>query len=247
MKCVPGCHRCLAHPKESDYQLWFSPRVELNGEEWHVALNAVVSFGNMREYLDACFEVPEGVDIDILAEDVLTLSCILNHLEGIADGRVQLHSVKRLTRMLKERTSGRRVARVRRVQWRLLPPGKAGARQAIQHYRNLQRLAPERRIQEERLQFMGQLDADERYTGEDSFEGYTCFFFAAKAVAVLECPYYGEATYILKGNWQTLSRHTKTDLLRDFREVTTRVIHTNNFESNFRWRLFSAGVRLKDH
>ena len=247
-KVPPGCHRCESAflLEEADYNLSFSPQAKLTGEEWQIVPNTSVSFGDVRAYLDACFEVPDGMDIEILAEDALTLFRILKYLEGIANDPVHFRAVSRLKRMMKELILNQRVAKARRVPWRILPPGKTGARKAAQYFRRLQRLVPELGIQEKRLEFMEQFDSDAVFIGRDSFDGYICFCFSDEKVAVLECPFYGDATYILKGDWQTLSQFSKNDLLTHFREETKRVIHTNWFEWNFRRALGRAGVNRQN-
>jgi hypothetical protein len=247
-KAPPGCHRCQSGflIEEDDHDLAFSPQAEFIAEQWQIIPNRTVSFGDVRGYLDACFEVPDGMDIDILAEDALTLVRIFKHLEGMANDPVHFRAVTRLKRMLKELILKQRVAHARRVPWRILPPGRLGARKAAQYFRRLQRLVPELGIQEQRLEFMEKFDSDGVFVGRDSFDGYICFYFSDAKVAVLECPYYGDATYILKGDWQTLSQFSKHDLLTHFPEETTRVIHTNHFESNFRWRLYRAGVVVQN-
>lgn len=184
------------------------------------------------------------MNVDVLADDIMTLIRIFKSLEQIADNDVQTRAIRRLKTMLKELVSHRRVLRAQRVPWRILPPGKAGARKAAQYYRRLQSLAPELRVEEARLRFMEELDADSVFIGQDSFDGYICFFFAKQNVAVLECPFYGEAAYILQSDWRALSHYSKSELLTHFKAVTTRVIHTSRFHSNFRYDLRRVGVTI---
>ncbi len=91
---------------------------------------------------------------------------------------------------------------------------------------------------------MESLEADETYLGQDSFEGYICFYFKAKGAAVLECPFYGNAVYVLKHDWQALSKYSKTELLDNFSDSILRSRHTRWFASCLRRALSRLGISI---
>ena len=47
------------------------------------------------------------------------------------------------------------------------------------------------------------------YVGKKMWEGYTVYTFRRTTNVVLECPFEGNATYILGENWKSKVRHTK--------------------------------------
>jgi len=71
------------------------------------------------------------------------------------------------------------------------------------------------------------LDPEQCYVGKDEFEGYIVFTFAHTPNALLECPVFGNAIYIINSDWERLSRMTKQELRRS--PEVTRIIHKPNW------------------
>lgn len=71
-----------------------------------------------------------------------------------------------------------------------------------------------------RVEFALSLEPKEIAVGIDEFAGYYAFVFP-KDVVLFECPAYGNAAYVVRGDWQTLSQHYKAEL----ESKGIRVIH----------------------
>lgn len=67
------------------------------------------------------------------------------------------------------------------------------------------------------------------YIGVDEFEGYVVFYFDRTQVAVLECPVVGNAIYVIKSNWETLSRLSKAQLLQRHQREVVRIVHAGEW------------------
>lgn len=65
--------------------------------------------------------------------------------------------------------------------------------------------------------------------GSDAFEGYVAFHFADLEIAILECAIVGNAIYLLPGDWASLSRLTKNELLKDHAKDVTRIVHSGDW------------------
>lgn len=86
-------------------------------------------------------------------------------------------------------------------------------------------LFPKLTFQEERLRFAYSLNPARIFIGSGEFDGYLAFLFREGAPALLECPMNGNAAYIFREDWRTLSRCSKTDLLRNHASEVGRVQH----------------------
>ena len=155
---------------------------------------------------------------------------------------IQRRALKRITKAVSDLATGRRVIATRRLPWRFLPPGKMGIKRVVSEFRRRKQFLPDYEVDEERLAFMESLGADETYVGRDSFEGYICFYFIERKIGVLECPFYGNALYILTHDWQTLSKFTKTELLEQFSASVETIRHTRRFQHYVRRKLGDLGV-----
>ncbi len=59
------------------------------------------------------------------------------------------------------------------------------------------------------------------YVGKRMWEGYTVYTFKRTTNVVLECPFEGNATYVLDRNWEREVRHTKQYVRQhyDYRKI----------------------------
>lgn len=118
---------------------------------------------------------------------------------------------------------------IRKLNWQILPPGRYYIDQILSHYRNL-RLEGERiEVDESRLVNIYNLLPTEVYIGTDEFRRYIVFYFSSQRKAVLECPIYGNAIYVIDGPWELLSQYTKDDLLRNFSDQVKKIEHKGNW------------------
>ena len=69
--------------------------------------------------------------------------------------------------------------------------------------------------------------------GEAGFEGCVLFAFEGRGLYVLESFEYGNATYILGGDWQTVSQRTKKEILEGGLHKS-RIVHAQSWERQLR-------------
>jgi hypothetical protein len=116
---------------------------------------------------------------------------------------------------------------VERVPWRILPPGEwpvdLGGWSAILPCKS--DLPP----QPERLDYAKSLGAVRIVVGQmGDFDSYASFHYPNSKRVLLESPEYGNAAYVLNGNWEQLSRLTKFELTRSHRHEIKRISHRDD-------------------
>lgn len=119
---------------------------------------------------------------------------------------------------------------VRKLNWKILPPGQypfERARQALEDY--LQRLSEDdRATATQRIRVITRHSPDFVAVGLGGFSDYVVFGFTGRRRYVLESPNTGNATYIFRDSWETISRLSKREILQaNLQEA--RLIH------NTRW------------
>ncbi len=109
----------------------------------------------------------------------------------------------------------------------LLPPGTWNIRQVTEHYRKVSLLTSsnDRQIDQSRLRAIESLGPVRCWTGEESWREYIAFEFVYSGRVVLECPFEGNATYVLTGDWKEIVRHTKAEIHDEFANCYTKVVH----------------------
>jgi hypothetical protein len=176
-------------------------------------------------------------------------SCLAQHrLQycAICSRLISIDSVKQHMAMHESSTStGRqadyidldefRLAGSKKVLWKILPHGKNRLQAIIRYFDEIFRFSNKNNLVErQRLYDVYELGADEIYVGDDEFEGYVVFVFLSRDMAVLESPYYGNATYTIWGSWQQLSRLDKSTLLSQYNRKVVRIIHKEHWLSNLK-------------
>ncbi len=120
---------------------------------------------------------------------------------------------------------GDHLARIQKVWWRFLPPGPSGVVQLASELNILRRRYPALRFDEERLLYAHSLRPTQIFVGQDEFEGYFAFIFDRTDHVLLENPQEGNAAYIFKRDWTSLSRLPKFELLNRYPQWVQRVLH----------------------
>jgi hypothetical protein len=118
---------------------------------------------------------------------------------------------------------------VERFSFKLLPPGTWDIDDVIKHYhREADRFPADlagRKIDEGRLRAMRSLNPCKCYVGTESWLGYVVFEFLWSSRVVLECPFEGNAIYVLWGDWKRMVTHTKHYIWRNFPQNYSRIVH----------------------
>ncbi|MGH9753835.1 MAG: hypothetical protein ACREA2_13730 [Blastocatellia bacterium] len=124
--------------------------------------------------------------------------------------------------------------KVEKVPWKILPPGEHPFQQILAYFEEVRRRQPELHVDEDRLRKVESLKPDQRFTGEDEFDGYVVFYFNRTEMAVLESPMFGNAIYVIRGEWKSLSRKSKGELLAYHSIKVKRVVHRGDWFARLR-------------
>ena len=128
-----------------------------------------------------------------------------------------------------------------RVPWRILPLGEHPYPAIVAHFESLAERYKNHKLEKERLRKIFELEPTIVIIGEDDFERSAIFLFKDSDKAVLECPYYGNATYIIEGGWMSLSKLTKKELIKDYPREAKRKYHSDDW---FSWLKKSLGKTI---
>jgi hypothetical protein len=108
---------------------------------------------------------------------------------------------------------------VHRLSFTLLPPGEWDIRQVIEHYCKESHSFPSgllgRKIDNSRLVKIASLGPLRCYIGKESWSGDVVFEFSASNCVVLECPFEGNATYVLSAPGKPWSGIAKSKCVGD--------------------------------
>lgn len=123
-------------------------------------------------------------------------------------------------------------APIRRLNWKILPPGKRPWTQLRMELEEVFRHAPEgnRKVIEYRLEAVNSYHPEFLAVGQAGFRGYVVFGFPGKGVFVLESAEVGNATYVFGEDWEELSKMTKGEILVEGRHKD-RIIHRKGWRN----------------
>jgi hypothetical protein len=130
---------------------------------------------------------------------------------------------------------------VRRMRWNVLPPGEWPWERLQMELAPVIRSAPagNQVVISYRFEIVNSLKPDFVAVGHAGFHGYVIFAFPDRGLYVLESIYFGNATYVLGDDWQTISQRTKAEILREDLHVA-RIIHRRSWHMRIRNMLSSA-------
>jgi len=111
----------------------------------------------------------------------------------------------------------------RMVNWEILPPGDWPVDRVS--VANLFAGKSSNAFIPERLIAVVKLSPVEIVSGRSEFNDYLCFRFRDNNKVLLESPYEGNAAYVLRGDWETLSKKPKWELLNIYSDFCERIIH----------------------
>jgi hypothetical protein len=114
------------------------------------------------------------------------------------------------------------------LRWKVLPPGEVQTDTINRHFQSAKKRFPKKPFDDTRLKKVITLKPSKAYVGTDEFDGYIVFLFPGCHFAVLECPWFGNALYMLCGDWNALSKLSKSDLLGRHSTHARRIIHDEN-------------------
>jgi hypothetical protein len=121
---------------------------------------------------------------------------------------------------------------VERLPFKLLPPGAWDVETVIGSYQNANKFANNwcpPRLDLGRLTALVSLGPTRCYLGTELWSWYVLFEFEAFGSSVLECPYEGNATYVILGEWASVVSHTKREIREEFSARCTKIVHKNEW------------------
>lgn len=128
-----------------------------------------------------------------------------------------------------------------RLTFTLLPPGTWQISQVIEYLNKNQNQiskgAGARALDLSRIRKLQTLKPTRCHVGAKSWLGYVLFEFANSRRVVLECPFEGNATYILSGDWHQMVFATKAELRQRFADRFTKIIHKAGWLNRIRMAL----------
>ena len=120
------------------------------------------------------------------------------------------------------------------LTWEPLPPGtREDTREFIERKYGSSIPSRERELMINRLESVESLRPEKRYFGSSGMQRYIGYEFGPDFVA-FENPRIGNALYVLGGNWDELSRLSRTELMTDHEGEFDRVIHTKDWLARLR-------------
>ncbi len=122
---------------------------------------------------------------------------------------------------------------IKKLPWKLLPKGEWTVEdivREIKKYSSKQSNLRDSDIDETRLRkIRNNLKPNACYIGEEEFQGYVVFCFNWTKKIVLECPKFGNAIYIIKDNWQEITKLSKWEARHQHSDQVTRIIHNDTW------------------
>ncbi|MDF3005854.1 MAG: hypothetical protein K0S22_2326 [Oscillospiraceae bacterium] len=127
------------------------------------------------------------------------------------------------------------------VDWELLPPGTIDM-SYIQRNFLLQTEARQKEILE-RYKFIQSLYPLKEIRGTNTFNSYFGAMFENELV-VLENTRSGNAIYVFREDWETLSKYSRTTLMKMNTDKITRITHTGNWKRNLQ-AIIESSITIK--
>ena len=115
-----------------------------------------------------------------------------------------------------------------RCSWKMLPQGEMPSRHVKKQLKAMNQNSDTYDIA--RLNYIEEYNTATCVEGINGFKGYYAYLFEKHCV--LECAFYGNATYIIpKDNWEVMSQKTKKELI-DEKVLIAKLEHNQNWKRN---------------
>lgn len=121
---------------------------------------------------------------------------------------------------------------VRKLNWRILPPGEHPFANINDFVDRLTESigTSEKNVANYRLSSILSYNPDFIAIGNGGFNGYIVMGFQEKNIFILESPIFGNATYIFRNDWESVSSLSKKEIIRGELH-SQRLIHTRGWRS----------------
>ena len=166
----------------------------------------------------------------ILSRKLVFTSATEDHVKHVINLFLELFGD---CQVLKENLTPAIKAPIRRLNWEILPPGKYPWNKAKDHVEKVAKHLSENKaaIIRNRIRTITQHEPDFIAVGIAGFDGYWVLGFVKRNLYIFESLYFGNATYVLNQNWETISQMTKAEILAG-KLCEARIIHREDWVNN---------------
>jgi hypothetical protein len=160
---------------------------------------------------------------------------LLPEVKDAKQVRTRKRIAENIRTQISDRTVSNEIRPMKKLEWEMLPQGPHPFREIQDYLQDLGARDSSFRYDLGRLTTIYEnlipclKEKPDIYVGTTEFRGYIVFHLQKSNVAILECPVVGNAIYILKGDWQSLSTKPKAILLQEYQGRTERIIHTGDW------------------
>ncbi|MCM3593454.1 hypothetical protein HN020_03095 [Brevibacillus borstelensis] len=125
-------------------------------------------------------------------------------------GRAELFSAKLEVYVKRPRIS-------RFYNWEFIPPGDKPWTERLEEYKPfVDRVSKTKKpVVVNRIETIEKYQPDEVAFGAKGFQGYLVFKFSALGFYVFESMLHGNATYVVRGDWESVSKMTKSEIIQN--------------------------------
>ena len=154
----------------------------------------------------------------------------LRNTEKILQRRLEIKGLRRSVQKHSERANVKKITDVAaQLWWKILPPGVEADHEIMEYFRDYATRRHAVTFDFSRIEALLSLKPSHHYIGIDEWDGYVVYLFENTDTAILDCPVYGNAIYILTHDWKTLSRMSKSRILSLGCENVGRIIHSGDW------------------
>ena len=144
-----------------------------------------------------------------------------------AKHQIKKNAIARLRKSISEiQGSGNDLPAIEELNWVILPEAESAWPRVSRCLEQMKRQHPTKELEPSRLEKIWSLRPSKVFQGKNTFDGYFVCLFDQRAV--LECPWVGNAIYVIRGDWRKLSQLSKSDLINRHRKEVRRIIHRDS-------------------
>ena len=224
-------------PKELRYirtVYWKWEQFSGNDREEHEGMKDIYRLCYLRDFV-----APPSVEVTLTfaGDQICATTPELTKTTGLEDHNI--HCVNLMLELfghcdlVSEDLNSLQMPRIRKANWRMLPPGEYPWEKLERHIQNATsgRSADTQRVIWDRQDAIKSLSPDEIFVGEAGFGDYLAYVFKSRNLVVLESVRKDNAIYAFGLDWKRVSQLSKAEILRDNLQLA-RIVHTNGWKTN---------------
>lgn len=125
---------------------------------------------------------------------------------------------------------------IMKVNWEIFPKGDHVWDYVQKHERTYGLSKSSNILIKERFNFIESFKPSFKCVGKAGFTGYVVFYFKNEEIYIFDSIKYGNATYIFDGDWESLSKMTKQQIISGHYEKK-RLVHNDQWKDNIKKEL----------